>query len=126
MVYNAGIKNSATKSEAKRAIVTVIARWANNAPPNPLMRSNGKNITTLVNVDATSDGAIARMAFGINDACLVAAMDSMTTMPQSTSMPTHIVNPPNDIMLMLIEKRFMKKKVMIIDTGIAMVIINAS
>ena len=107
-------------------MVTVIARWANNAPPNPLMRSNGKKMTTLVNVDATRDGVIARMASGIDDVCLVAAMDSMTMMPQSTSMPTHIVNPPNDIMLMLMEKRFMKKKVMIIDTGIAMVIINAA
>ena len=124
MVCSAGIRSNATKREAKRAIVTVMAKCANRAPPNPFMSSSGRKMTTLVNVDAISDGAMVYMACG-SDVFFSLVMDSITTMPQSTSMPTHMVNPPNDIMLILMENMFMKKKVMIIDTGIAMVIMSA-
>ena len=47
-------------------------------------------------------------------------------MLQSTSIPTQIVIPPNDIMLILISKRFIKSRVINSDTGIAIIIIIES
>jgi len=99
---------------------------------NPSWKTKGKNAATVVIVEASTGRAISsapsfaacNLVFPNSVICL--NILSTTTTELSTSIPIPKDNPIRDIKLILIPWIFNKKKVKIIDIGIATAIIKVA
>ena len=128
-VLKTGIKERAIRSDPRREKVTVNASSLKSWPAMPITNIIGRNMATVVSVDAnigppTSPVALLAAFFASLPSWRCLNIFSITTTALSTSMPTPSASPPSDIILRLNPLKYIKLNVTIIDMGMESVTIK--
>ena len=113
-----------TSRLAISAKTTVRARSEKTCPATPSTNTMGKNTATVVSVEAitavpTSEVPRATARFSVSPSSLQRAIDSTTTIPESTSIPIPRARPPRLIMFSVRPVRFIGANTAATETGIA-------
>ena len=127
----AGIRNTATPSDAISETTTVKAMPSIRRAAKPCTKSTGRKTTQVVKVLATMAPAtwpvpLAAAVTGSSPRPTRRYMDSTTTMALSTSIPAPRARPPRVTMLMLWSAKVIRNRAVNTDTGTAAATINVA